>query len=271
MKAICVDDELLAVRRTVRQCEQMSLFDEVKGFTSAREALEDLKVRPADIALLDIDMPETDGITLAAEMKKICPEIAVLFLTAYKQYAYDAFAVHPNGYLLKPVSQEALAREAELALAGRSVAAKHEKPHITVQTFGGFDVFVDGEKMVFKRARAKELLAYLIDRNGRSVKRATAFAALWGDQPYGYSMQKQFDVVIRSLRSTLEEYGISELLKNEHRELWLVTEGLDCDLYRFLRREPEALSAWRGEYMSDYTWASQTEGYLERMYNGFSK
>ena len=106
MKTICVDDEPLAVEYTLRQCTRLPEIEEAKGFTDSLLALDYLRAHPVDLAILDINMPQIDGITLAARIKQISPQTAILFLTAYKEYAFDAYAVHPTGYLLKPVSQE---------------------------------------------------------------------------------------------------------------------------------------------------------------------
>ena len=106
MRMICVDDEPLAVEYTLSQCTLLPEIDDVKGFTEAQSALDWLRTHPTDLALLDINMPEIDGITLAARIKEMYPKIAIVFLTAYKEYAFDAYSVHPSGYLLKPVSQE---------------------------------------------------------------------------------------------------------------------------------------------------------------------
>ena len=111
MKAICVDDEPLAVEYTIEQCASLREIREIKGFTDAKSALDYLRCHMVDLALLDINMPEIDGITLAERIKKLCPHTAILFLTAYREYAFDAYSVHPSGYLLKPVSMEKLAAE----------------------------------------------------------------------------------------------------------------------------------------------------------------
>ena len=97
MRIICVDDEPLAVEYTVGQCRLLSQVSEVKGFTSAQEALDDLMIHPADVAILDINMPQIDGITLAARIKEAHPQTAILFLTAYKEYAFDAYSDIPQG------------------------------------------------------------------------------------------------------------------------------------------------------------------------------
>lgn len=74
---------------------------------------------------------------------------------------------------------------------------------------------IDGETVDFPRTKARELLAYLIDRQGYSVSRANVFAVLFEDKQYDRSMQKQLDVIIRSLRETLRKFDVEDIfLKN---------------------------------------------------------
>ena len=258
MKAICVDDEPLAVEYTLKQCEQLPEIDEAKGFTDARQALDWLRDHPADLALLDINMPKIDGITLAARIKEMHPKMIVLFLTAYREYALDAYAVHAAGYLLKPVSLEKLAAE-----VGYACGVHIPKPkHIEVRTFGSFDVYVNGRPVSFRLAKSKEILAYLVDKQGFGVSRAELCAAMWEDQLYDRRMQKRLDVYIRSLRDTLREYVAQEILQMERGILRVDPSAFDCDAYRFYSGDSEAINAYRGEYMSAYSWASTTEGIL---------
>ena len=247
MNVICVDDEPLAVEYTLKQCGQLPEIDRAEGFTNAESALTYLREHSADIALLDINMPDTDGIALAAQIKQLRPQTAILFLTAYKQYAFDAYAVHPAGYLLKPVSQEKLAEEVAYIHGARHNAAIS---HIHVKTFGYFDVYVGDKPISFRLAKSKEILAYLVDKQGNGVTRPDLFSAIWEDQLYDRGMQKQLDVYIRSLRDTLK--GV----------LRVKPDTFSCDAYLFFSGDADTVNAYRGEYMSSYSWASMTEGIL---------
>ena len=109
-------------------------------------------------------------------------------------------------------------------------------------------------------------MAYLIDRQGGSVTRSAAFAALWEDVPYDRSKQKYLDVVIRSLRDTLSAHGAGELLSIQKGTLRIRPELLDCDLYRFLNGDVDTINVYRGEYMNAYAWASLREAWVERKY-----
>ena len=252
MRVLCVDDALPIMEDTLAMCRQLPEAQEVTGFTRPREALEWLKDHPIDLALLDIDMPEINGLMLAEQLKRRYPDAAIIFLTAFPQYAVQAFKLRATGYLLKPVILEDLKEEVDYALSRGLI---HLSGHIVVQTFGNFEIFVDGETLVFHRSKAKELLAYLIDRNGRGVNRPGIYAALWEEGLYNYSRQKYLDVIIRSLRETLREAGIEEILEIKGGFLRVRTELLNCDLYRFLKNDPEAVNAYRGEYMEEYPWA----------------
>ena len=259
MKAICVDDEPLAVEYTLRQCAQLPEIREVKGFTDAALALDWLREHPAELAILDINMPGIDGITLAARIKELHPQTAILFLTAYREYAFDAYAVHPAGYLLKPVSLEKLAAEVSHVRDMTHAAAACP---VRIKTFGYFDVYVEDRPVSFKLAKSKEILAYLVDKQGSGVTRSELFAAIWGDRLYDRKMQKQVDVYIRSLRETLRDYGIPELLEMEKGVLRIKPDAFQCDAYRFYAGDIDAINAYRGEYMSSYSWASLTEGVM---------
>ena len=259
LRVICVDDEKLLMEDTVSLLRELPAVESAKGFTRAGDALEWLSGNPADLALLDIDMPGMSGMDLAAAIKTKWPKMAIVFLTGYPQYALDAFELRVTGYILKPATRERLEREIDYA---RTPKQPPLQGHIVMRTFGNFDCFVYGKALAFRQAKCKELLAYLVDRRGSSVTRAEAFSILWEDRLYDRSMQKQLDVIIRSLRSTLQENGISAVLEMKGGTLRICPELLQCDLYRFLDGDVSALNEYQGEYMNGYAWAQLTAGYM---------
>ena len=262
MNILCVDDEPLVLGLTVSLCRELPDVTDVTGVSSGEEAVAWAKTHTPDICLLDIDMPDIGGLKLAELLRQKHPGVGIIFLTGYSEYAVDAFALHADGYLLKPVNRAKLAQE--VAFAASRLAAR---PRIRVQTFGNFAVFADGKPVAFARSKARELLAYLVDREGGGVTRAEAFAALWEDENYDRSMQKQLDVIIRSLRQSLDDAGIGKICEMSRGTMRVVPEEFECDLYAFIKSggKGPAADAFRGEYMSSYSWASLTEGWLDRM------
>ena len=155
LKIICIDDEELVLNLTVSLCRELPMKPEAIGFERPGEALLWLKDHTADIAIMDINMPEMNGLTLAERVKKLRPEISIIFLTGYPEYALKAFELHASGYIIKPVGRERLLSEIQYVISHNRKSEPHA--HIEAHTFGEFDLMVDGVSVHFSRARAKEL------------------------------------------------------------------------------------------------------------------
>ena len=261
MKIICVDDEQLILKLVVRMCEKLPQISEAVGFSSSNEALEYLKENDADIALLDIEMPRINGITLAEKIKEQNPDISVIFLTGYPQYALDAFRIHASGYILKPIERQNLEAEIDYVLHSKE---KTKYPQVFAKTFGGFDLLIDGKPMHFARLKSKELLAYLIDKQGVSVNRKAVFAALYEDVIYDRKMQKSFNVIVHGLKTTLNENGIGDIFEMDSGEMRVNPDLFECDMYRLLNGDAQTINTYRGEYMNAYSWASLSEAAIDK-------
>ncbi len=120
LKVLCVDDEQLTLRYLVSLCEKTADVAETYGFDRAKKALSWMKDHSCDLAFLDINLPDMDGITLARRIQELHPETDIVFVTGYPQYAADSWTVHPKGYLLKPVTKKDLQEKLDYILSLRS-------------------------------------------------------------------------------------------------------------------------------------------------------
>lgn len=229
---------------------------EVLAFSNPSEALEAVRSIPVDTAFLDIEMGSMSGLELAAELKLLQPETHIVFVTGHPAYAVNAFQIHATGYLLKPISLEALERELTFLYDSATVCP------IRVQTFGGFEVFVNEKPLKFGRSKAKELLAYLVDKRGATATTAEAYAALFEEAEDTVSGKSMFRNIVRDLRLSLKSAGIEDVLLRGFNSLAIVPERLDCDYYRFLQGDPAAVNQYHGDYMPQYSWAEFRNGAL---------
>lgn len=125
LRAVVVDDEMLAVRRLVRALERIEGVELAGSTTSAREALTLIDAENPDLLFVDISMPGLTGFEMVARMAPASPP-AVVFVTAFDAYAVQAFDIAAADYLLKPVAQgrlEEAVERARLWLQARTVLA----------------------------------------------------------------------------------------------------------------------------------------------------
>jgi two-component SAPR family response regulator len=115
----------------------------------------------------------------------------------------------------------------------------------------------------FDRKQAKEILAYLVDKRGTSATYSELAAMLWEDEEYDRAKQKNLQVYIASLVKTLQSVNVNDLILKNRQGILVNTKIVDCDYFRFLEGDPRAINSFTGQYMSAYSWAEFTLGYLE--------
>ncbi len=125
MKVLVVDDESLARQRLLRLISRLRPDVECGEAQDGVEALERVRADSPDLVLLDIRMPGMDGIEVARHFDGMAHPPAVVFCTAYDEYALQALRHQAVAYLLKPVRAEELERA--LGTAGRVPRASHRE------------------------------------------------------------------------------------------------------------------------------------------------
>ena len=110
MRAMIVDDEAPARSELRFLLEETGRVEEIAEASSAREAVEKLMEGRPDVLFLDISMPKTNGMQLAEALHKLKNPPSVVFVTAYSEYALEAFGVDAVDYLMKPVETDRLDR-----------------------------------------------------------------------------------------------------------------------------------------------------------------
>lgn len=250
MNILITDDEPLQLEELINVLRRIRPNADIFSYTWPDDALEAARHRQIDVAFLDIQTGGMNGLQLAVELKKVKPDIHIIFVTGYSQYAVEAFSIHATGYLLKPVTEEAVNRELTFIYRERL-----PKRRIEIKTFGGFDLYVDGQLVRFGRAKSKELLAYLVDRRGLSVTTGEAYAALFEDAQDTLSGKSYFRTILHEMVNSLKRADAEGILLKERNSYAVIPEKFDCDYYRFLQGDPVAVNAFQNDYMLSYSWA----------------
>ena len=254
MRIIAVDDEKIALEALAGAIKAIVTEDEVVTFRYSEDALEYAKQNLCDIAFLDIEMVGMSGVELAEELKKLNSEINIVFCTGYGGYRGAAFDLHASGYLMKPITPEKIKRELENLRRPISVKKK-----LKVQTFGNFEVYIDGKPLYFKYRRTKELLAYLIDRVGSMCSVGEIIGILFEDES---GREDYFQKLRRDLISTLDDVGCSEAIVHKRGMLGVAVTEIQCDYYDYLNNKKDLSISYFGEYMSQYSFAEFTNAQL---------
>ena len=261
MRLIYVDDELPALdnfRLTVAS------FLDVKSlnvFQNGNDAIEHAKSNKVDVAFLDMEMPGIHGLELARALKAIDSSIKIIFVTAFSQYALDAFSVEAIGYVMKPYLRSEIRKELDKADKLRISSTKR----VNINTIPGFSVTVDGEPLHIGREKALELFALLVDYGERGITAGEGVACLWPDRSNDAGAQSLFRMTYKRLADALEKAGVGDILESRNTRRLIRTDLVSCDLYDILSGDEAAAKKYDGRFMQEYWWAEERNGQLYRM------
>ena len=268
MYLLAVDDEQNILDDLVTELHKVFPQAYVHGKTEALAASDWIRNladegHTLEYAFLDIRMCGMNGLELARQIKTLHPNAKLIFCTAFTEYAFDAVNMFAKGYLLKPVSATDIVRTLDEMVYDWRKLNNGLSRDIRVQTFGHFEIFVDGQPLSFEREKAKELLAYLVDRHGAAVTTKQIAMVLWEDRPYDRTLKNYVATVLKALRKALSAAGVEDILIKTHNHLSIDVSKLKCDAYDYEKWDVVAVNSYRGEYMVNYSWAEFTTGYLD--------
>jgi len=246
MKILLVDDEKLQLTRLEESVKSVLPTADIVSYTNPVLALNENKKQKIDIAFLDIEMPELNGIQLAKALKGINPKINIVFVTAFNRFALDAMKMHASGFVTKPVNEEKIFEEIN---GLRYPVELTPTKKLQIKCFGNFEVFHDGQPLKFAYSKSKELFAYLVDREGSAININELNAILWEEDHTSYLRN-----LISDIQKTLAKVGASDVFIKRHNECYIDTSKVDCDAYEYKNNNPEAIRMYRGEYMYQYSW-----------------
>jgi two-component SAPR family response regulator len=195
------------------------------------------------------------GLALAERILEVRQNCKIVFCTGYEEYAIPAFKLHASGYLLKPISTEDVQSEID-----NIKGVRQKERRVTVKCFGNFEVYVNNEKLVFKRLKTKELFAFLVDRNGAGLTAKQICAVLFPEDTDDVKNAAYLRQLVLDLKNTLKSVGAESVFCHETPCYRINTNLIQCDYISYLESgKPEFF----GEYMTQYSWAEETCAMLQ--------
>ncbi len=261
MKILAVDDEAIALKNLELKIHKCLADAEVWTFNSAKKTLDWLPDNDIDVAFLDINMAEMDGLNLAGKIREVKPYCPIIFVTGHSEYAIPAFKIKATGYLVKPIEVSDLKKELEF-IQNSTADDPADIKGMYVKCFGNFDVFAGGKVVEFHRKKSKEIFAYLVDRNGSTATMQEISSVLWEDEVFDESKRNQIHTFLHDLIEDLKAVNMETVLIKKRNAVCVDKSKFKCDYYDFLNGDEKAENLYTGEYMSQYWWAEITGGKL---------
>lgn len=252
---------------------------------SSGEVLKEVRrIRP-DVVFLDIEMPEISGLELSEEIWALGGKTEVVFITAFSEYALEAFRVNAIDYIMKQVDPKELERVI-LKIMRKNPRFAGE-PAVRVRALGSFETkaAVSNEPVRWKTAKCEEFFAYLLF-NPTFISKWKLMELLWPNRP-----ESKGDANLRStvsrVNKTFKEYGIDARIvcsNNHYRldidrvvvdafEMERITEEYIKNDFSTMPTLKEFCSLYTGSLFDDrcYSWAGWMQEYYQNTFINFGK
>jgi two-component system LytT family response regulator len=135
LRAVVVDDENLARRGLALRLANIAQVEVIAECANGQDALQVIGTEFPDLVFLDIQMPGMDGFDLVCELQADAMPL-IIFVTAFDQYAIDAFRIHAVDYLLKPIDEERLQEAVERAVERHAINSGDSKERLLALASG---------------------------------------------------------------------------------------------------------------------------------------
>lgn len=272
LRAVLVDNEKLALdllHRVLAECGKIEIVGE---FTKASELLKELNQLKPDVLFLDIEMPGINGLELAARIGELDDETEIIFVTAYDDYALEAFRVNALDYLLKPATLETVSKTVEKVIKRRNKTVNLQAGlPAKVLAFGELTVIrpVNAKPLRWVTAKVEELFAILLLYETKWISKWQIIEMLWSNSETSKAEQNLYTTVYR-LKKTLQDAGIRAKINTNKGYYQLELKDCESDIHKlesFLAKQlslteqtlaeyEKIISLYRGDLFGDrsYDW-----------------
>lgn len=229
IKAIIIDDEWYTLQDIKGMAEATGFLEVCGTYENPLEALRDYEKYLPEVVFLDVDMPQINGLTLAEKLLEKNPSLQVIFITAYNQYAVEAFDINALDYIMKPINVQRFTKMAD-KLKKTLNLLNNKQAQLNIQCFGNFDVKINGVLVKWQRAKAEELFAYLLINHNTKVHKEVIIEELWREnEPTKAIAILQTSVC--KIRNVFSQFKESVKLEYSGGGYCLSISNCKCDLF----------------------------------------
>ncbi|MGE8203755.1 response regulator [Heyndrickxia sp. NPDC080065] len=276
MKAILVDDESLALEYLEHLLLRIDSSIQIKKFIDPLLAEEAILLDKVDVVFLDINFPEINGIELAERLLEGKPDLPIIFTTAYRDFAVQAFEINALDYLVKPIRVERLSatiKRIQKQMKTKQVNVLENRDELYMALFNQVSLKkADGTEltMAWRTKKTEELFIYLLQHHGKFVRKSFLVEILWPENETEKAYSYLYTAIYH-IRKVIKEFGDCFQLKNTSEGYMLSLNAVVLDTNEFenkMKNMPEvsaetvmfyeaALNIYTGEYLQgyDYWWA----------------
>jgi two-component SAPR family response regulator len=251
VRAVIIDDERPALEG-LKSLLRKSDVDVCGMFQNPLLAVEQAPGLRPDAAFIDIEMPGMNGLETAERLLALMPDLKIVFVTAYHQYAVEAFELAAIDYVLKPVHPQRLERTLSRLRTEPAPAVRQEEAQealggeggtFAIRFLGRFECLApDGQRLElhWRTAKAKELFIYLLHQRGSSVPKERLIDLLWPEMDEEKALTNLHTTVYQ-VRRLLKDLALPCTLSYVENRYRLDAPGIAFDAERWEAEAKEAL------------------------------
>lgn len=275
---VLIDDERPALRELEYLLRSYPEFNICGSYINPSEAIDCISSLKPQVVFLDINMPQLKGIDAASMILENNPDTDIVFVTAYDEYAVEAFEVHALDYILKPVNKVRFQKTIERVLDKQRLRSREASEKLKIRCFGKFEIgWEDQEPIKWRAEKTKELFAFMLCNKDKDISKDELLDKLWEEDDPEKAIRQLYNGIYY-IRKTLQDHGINRSLISIDGNYSLKTGRIDYDVEAFeelagsgsddidILTKQEAL--YRGDYLQSeyYPWADFERDRLARLY-----
>ncbi|MEI3611271.1 response regulator [Pseudogracilibacillus sp. SO30301A] len=282
MKIILVDDEALALEFLELQINKI-MDAEITKFTYLDPKEHKKVIQDSDLVFLDIEMPGRNGLELADKIVETNPHLQIVFITAFNEYAVEAFELNALDYILKPVQVARLEKTFERLDIRKILKTDPTSGTLQISVCGNLTFKQDGNSKFIKwrTAKAREIFLFLLHHSGMMVRKSELVEIHWPDLELERAFSQLYTTVY-NIRKTLNAFGNHLTVKSVQDGYILILKNVIVDIVKWEEEITNAppihietidiyekiMELYTDAYLNnyDYLWAESIRYRLEQLW-----